>query len=107
MSSRIFDAWKQDPAEEEEEENVLRFVTTIVPRRRKQMKDVFVISIDNRGIEFLLRAFAKLRKATISFVVSVCSSVLPSIDVEQLGSQWTDFHEILYLSIFRKSAEKI
>ena len=26
---------------------------------------------------------------------------------KQLGSQWTDFHEILYLSIFRKSVEKI
>ena len=27
--------------------------------------------------------------------------------MEQLGSHWTDFHEILYLRIFRKSAEKI
>jgi hypothetical protein len=27
--------------------------------------------------------------------------------MEQLGSHWTDFHEILYLSIFIKSAEKI
>jgi hypothetical protein len=91
MSWRICDAGKQDPAEEEEE-NVLRFVSTIVPRGRKQMKHVFVISKDNRGIEFLLRAFAELRKATISFVVFVCSSVLPSIRVEQLGSHWTDFH---------------
>jgi hypothetical protein len=71
------------------------------------MKDVFVISKDIREIEFLLRAFAKLRKVTISFVVSVCSSVLPSIREEQLGSHWTDFHEILYLCIFRKSAKKI
>ena len=31
-----------------------------------------------------LGAFAKLRKATISFVMSVCPSVL----VEQLGSHW-------------------
>jgi hypothetical protein len=41
-----------------------------------------------------LGAFAKLRRATISFVVSVRK--------EQLGSHWTDFHEIWYLSIFRK-----
>ena len=34
------------------------------------------------GSQFL-GAFAKLRKATISFV-----------RVEQLGSHWTDFHEI-------------
>jgi hypothetical protein len=27
--------------------------------------------------------------------------------MEQLGSHWTDVHEILYLSIFRKSVEKI
>jgi len=25
----------------------------------------------------------------------------------QLGSRWTDFHEVLYLGIFRKSAEEI
>jgi hypothetical protein len=27
--------------------------------------------------------------------------------MEQLGSHWTDFHEILYLNIFRKSLQKI
>jgi hypothetical protein len=27
--------------------------------------------------------------------------------MEQLGSHWMDFHEILYLSIFQKSVEKI
>jgi len=27
--------------------------------------------------------------------------------MEHLGSQWTDFREILHLSIFRKSLEKI
>jgi hypothetical protein len=27
--------------------------------------------------------------------------------VEQLGSHWTDFHEIWHLNIFRKSVEKI
>ena len=48
-------------------------------------------------------AFPKLRKATVSFVPSVRLSVCPSVRVEQLRSHWTDFHEILYLSIFRKS----
>jgi hypothetical protein len=38
----------------------------------------------------LLDALAKLRKATISFVMSVCLSVR----MEQLGSHSTDFHEI-------------
>jgi hypothetical protein len=34
-------------------------------------------------------------------------SVRPSVRIEQLGSHLTDFHEIWYLSIFRKSVEKI
>ena len=42
-------------------------------------------------------------KASISFVISVC----PSVYVEQLGSHWTDFHEIRYFSMFKKSDEII
>jgi hypothetical protein len=34
-------------------------------------------------------------------------SVLPSARVEQLGLQLKNFHEILHMSIFRKSMEKI
>ena len=44
-----------------------------------------------------------LRKATINFVMFVRMSV----HVLQLGSHSTDFHKIWYLSIFRKSVEKI
>jgi hypothetical protein len=36
--------------------------------------------------------------------MSVCLSVCPP---EQLGSHGPDFHEILHLSVFRKSVEKI
>ena len=36
-----------------------------------------------------------------------CLSVYPSAGMEQLGSQWTESHKISYLSIFRKSVEKI
>ena len=43
-----------------------------------------------------LGAFAKLRKATVTFVMSVL--------MEQQGA---DFNEILYLSISRKYVEKI
>ena len=41
--------------------------------------------------------------------MSVCPSVRPSVHylMEQHGSHWTNFHEIWYLSIFRKSVEKI
>jgi len=44
-----------------------------------------------------------LRKATIGFVISVC----PSVRVEQLGSHWTNFHEIWCLKIFLQYVEKI
>ena len=50
----------------------------------------------------LVGEFAKLRKATFNFVMSVC----PSVRVE-LCSHWKDFHEIGYLCIFRKLAQKI
>jgi hypothetical protein len=46
-----------------------------------------------------LGLFMKLRRATISLIMSVC----PSIHVEQLGSHWFSCHEILYLSIFFES----
>ena len=47
----------------------------------------------------LLSVFAKLRKTTIRFVMSVC----PFVRIEQLGSHWTDFREIRYLIIFHKT----
>jgi hypothetical protein len=51
-------------------------------------------------------AFAKLSKATISFVTSVCLSVRPAGRMEHLGSHWTVFRYVWYLNIFRKSVEK-
>jgi hypothetical protein len=50
-----------------------------------------------------LDAFAALRKAITSFIMSVCSSVA----MEQLHSHMTNFHELRYLRIFRKSVENI
>ena len=46
--------------------------------------------------ESLLGAFAKLRKETISCVMSARQS----IRMEQLDSHWTDFNEILFLIFF-------
>ena len=58
------------------------------------------------------RFFRRVRKiaksaANVSFVMSVCLSVRAPVRVEQLGSQWTDFREILYLIIFQKSVEEM
>jgi len=41
----------------------------------------------------LLGAFAKLRKATMNFVMPV----RPCVRMEQLGAHLTDFHEIEYI----------
>jgi len=46
-------------------------------------------------------AFAKLRKATIGYDMSVRTKK------KKLGFHWTNVHEIRYLSIFRKSVEKV
>jgi hypothetical protein len=38
---------------------------------------------------------------------SSCLFICPSVRMTLFGSYWTDFHEIWYLRIFRKSVEKI
>jgi len=60
---------------------------------------VLIISVKN----LLLGAAVKLRKATVSFA----SSVRLSVRVEQLGTNWTDFREILCLIILQKSLKNI
>jgi hypothetical protein len=54
-----------------------------------------------------LSAFAKSRKATIGFVMSVRPPAHPSVRMEQLGPNWIVFYKILYLRIFRKIVDKI
>jgi hypothetical protein len=49
-----------------------------------------------------LGAFTKLRKATVSFLMSG----RPSVRMEQRRVHWRDFHEIWCLNIFRKFVEK-
>ena len=50
-----------------------------------------------------LSAFAKMIKVTIDCVMSVHLSYR----MEQICSHWTDFHEIIYSGILRKSVEKM
>ena len=60
------------------------------------------------GYTFLLGTFAKLRKATLSFIISVVLSVRPSFHLHgKTRFHWKDFHEIWYLIIFGKSVEEI
>ena len=78
-------------------------------------------------LERFLVAFAKLRRAAITFVMSVRPSVRPpvrplvcpsvrlsvrpaarlSVSMEQLGSHWMDWHEVSYLSSFRKFVDNV
>jgi len=46
---------------------------------------------------------SKIAKAAIGFALSVCSL----IRLEELGSHWTNFYEILCLKVFRKYVVKI
>jgi hypothetical protein len=48
---------------------------------------------------YILKRFRKIRKAIVS--------VLVPVRLQQLGSYWTDFHEIWYLGMFRKSFPKV
>ena len=48
-------------------------------------------------------AFAKLWKASTSFVMSLC----PSVGMEQLGSHWTDFHVICNWVFCEKLSRKL
>jgi hypothetical protein len=57
--------------------------------------------------EDYLGVFTKLRKSTISFVMSVSLSVRLSVRLEQLVSNWRNFHEIWYFGNFPKSVKKI
>jgi len=50
----------------------------------------------------ILRCFCKIAKK--KGAVGTLSSVV-SVPTEQLGFQWMDFHEILYLSFFQKSVK--
>ena len=50
-------------------------------------------TMSGQNLKFL-RAFAELRKATLSFVMAVFLSVRPSFRMEHLVSPWVDFHKI-------------
>jgi hypothetical protein len=54
-----------------------------------------------------LSLFRRVRKIAESDLPSSRPSVRLSVRMEQLHSHWTDFHEIQYLRLFRKSVEKI
>ena len=54
----------------------------------------------------LWRRVSKIAKSEFSFVMSVRLPIRPSVRTEQHGSHWTDFHEIWYLSVFRKKGRE-
>jgi len=71
----------------------MQFVYTVpghiarVSSHKNEERSTYKYFSDN---EWILGAFAKLRKVTISFIVSLC----PSVRMEQLASHWKDIREI-------------
>ena len=83
---------------------------TVTGRKKKSNKNRNTIMIILKWWQCYFSCsgtFSNLRKANISFVMLACPSVSPSVRMEQLGSHWKDFHEILYLSILQKSVKEI
>jgi hypothetical protein len=59
---------------------------------------------------WFLGLFAKLWRATVSFIMSICPSIRSAIHLSASNNSTQhsmDFREIWYLSIFRKSVKKI
>ena len=49
----------------------------------------------------------KIAKTTITFVITFYLSACPSVQTEELGSHYTNFHKILYFRTFRNYVKKI
>jgi hypothetical protein len=71
-------------------------------RLKTEERSRYVKTQTKAAIFPLSGALAKLRKATVSIVMSVCLSSR----TEELSSRWTDLCKISYLGIFRKYVEK-
>jgi hypothetical protein len=50
---------------------------------------------------------ARSRNFEKRLIALLCLPIRLSVRMEQLGFYWTDFYEIWYLRIFRKSLEKL
>ena len=59
-----------------------------------------------RGPEHLLGVFELLRKSTLSFVMSLRSSVCLSVRIEQLGFHLTDFFKKLIFVHFSEICQE-
>ena len=72
-------------------------------------RTVFTLSArsSHRTVAFMCDVTATCVRTTVISDYQLLN-VCPSVSIEQLGSHWTNFHEIWYLSIFffRKSSEK-
>jgi hypothetical protein len=55
----------------------------------------------------IFRGVKNCERRPLASTLSVSPSVRPSVRMEQLGSHWTDFHEIFYTSYFSKICRKI
>ena len=70
---------------------------------------IFLLSVGpgKQRVNLNLIGHNESRVFIYAICLSVCLSVSLSTRMEQLGSHWTDFHEIWYLGIFRRYVQKI
>jgi len=80
-------------------------VVTVSPFEIVNEVQVTLTNLTHPYVEILFEALSQNCEKRLT--ASSCLSVRPSVRVEQLGSHWTDFHEVWYLGIFRTTAEKI
>jgi hypothetical protein len=63
--------------------------------------------VNHNSLYCFVGAVAKMRKATVTFFMSLRPSVRVYFRMEGLCSHLTEFHEIWYLSVFRKYLEEV
>jgi hypothetical protein len=70
------------------------------------MKTYQVATVENHRCsarDMLLRGLARFQAHSQNYEKRLLASSYPSSAFEKLGFRWRDFHEKLYLKIFRKS----
>jgi hypothetical protein len=76
--------------------------------KRKEMKEKFnsfFLYLYPRPVSFITSVCASVcLRVCLSVCLSVCPSFVSSSRMEQIGSQWMEFYEILYWRVLLKSA---
>ena len=94
--------WSADPLTKQTDIRMVKFCTFYGTWRFIFMVSTVCQIPSQKSILFTIKfwRFREIAKSNYEL-----HHVCPSVFMEQLGSHWTDFHEIWYLNIFRKTVE--